>query len=76
MLVASSRIRYVTEYLPQIQRSMCCVSSIYNFLYSNESREVGNVIHRVRKPSARPVRFDPDELNDFYATTAQRTRET
>ena len=28
------------------------------------------------KPSARPLRFDPDELNDFFATTAQRTLET
>ena len=25
---------------------------------------------------ARPLRFDPDELNDFFATTAQRTLET
>ena len=28
------------------------------------------------KPSARPLRFDPDELNDFFASTAQRTLET
>ena len=28
------------------------------------------------KPSARPLRFDPDELNDFFVTTAQRTLET
>ena len=28
------------------------------------------------KPSARPLRFDPDELNNFFATTAQRTLET
>ena len=28
------------------------------------------------KPSARPLQFDPDELNDFFATTAQRTLET
>ena len=33
-------------------------------LYSNKSREVWKVIHRVLKPSARPLRFDPDELND------------
>ena len=45
-------------------------------LYSNKSREVWKVIHRVLKPSARPLRFDPDELNDFFATTAQRTLET
>ena len=45
-------------------------------LYSNKSREVWKVIHRVLKPSARPLQFDPDELNDFFATTAQRTLET
>ncbi|KAK2558707.1 putative RNA-directed DNA polymerase from transposon X-element [Acropora cervicornis] len=45
-------------------------------LYSNKSREVWKVIHRVLKPSARPLRFDPDELNDFFAKTAQRTLET
>ena len=45
-------------------------------LYSNKSHEVWKVIHRVLKPSARPLRFDPDELNDFFATTAQRTLET
>ena len=28
------------------------------------------------KPSARPLRFDPNELNDFFATTAQRKLET
>ena len=28
------------------------------------------------KPSAKPLQFDPDELNDFFATTAQRTLET
>ena len=45
-------------------------------LYSNKSREVWKVIHRVLKPSARPLRIDPDELNDFFATAAQRTLET
>ena len=45
-------------------------------LYSNKSHEVWKVIHRVLKPSARPLRFDPGELNDFFATTAQRTLET
>jgi len=44
--------------------------------YSNKSRGVWKVIHRVLKPSARLLRFDPDELNDFFATTAQRTLET
>ena len=45
-------------------------------LYSNKSREVWTVIHRVLKPNARPLRFDPDEINDFFETTAQRTLET
>ena len=42
----------------------------------NKSREVQKVIHRVLKPSAKPLQFDQDELNDFFATTAQRTLET
>ena len=33
--------------------------------YSNKSREVWKVIHRVLKPSARPLRFDRDELQRF-----------
>ena len=45
-------------------------------LYSNKSREVWKVIHRVLKPSARPLRFDPNELNGFFTKTAQRTLET
>ena len=49
---------------------------IVKALYSNKSREVWKVIHRVLKPSARPLRFDPDKRNDFFATTAQRTLET
>ena len=35
-------------------------------LYSNKSHEVWKVIQRGLKPSARPLRFDPDELNDFF----------
>ena len=49
---------------------------IENALYSNKSREVWKVIHRVLKPSARLLRFDPDELNVFFVTTVQRTLET
>ena len=49
---------------------------IEKVLYSNKSREVWKVIHRVLKPSARTLRLDPDELNNFFATTAQRTLET
>ena len=44
--------------------------------YSNKSCEVWKVIHRVLKPSARLLWFDPEELNDFFATTPQRTLET
>ena len=49
---------------------------IEKVLYSNKSREVWKAIHRVLNPSARPPRFDPDELNYFFATTAQTTLET
>ena len=42
-------------------------------LYSSKSREVWKVIHGVLGPSARPLQFDADELNDFFALTAQRT---
>ncbi|PFX24876.1 hypothetical protein AWC38_SpisGene10518 [Stylophora pistillata] len=45
-------------------------------LHSNKSRKAWKVIHRVLKPSARPLQFDPDELNDFFTTTGQRTLET
>lgn len=44
-------------------------------LYSNKLSEVWKVIHRVLKPSARALWFDPDELNDFFGKTAQRTLE-
>ena len=45
-------------------------------LYSSKSREVWKVIHGVLKLSARPLQFDEDELNDFFAATAQRTLKT
>ena len=45
-------------------------------LYTNKSHEVWKGIQRGLKPSARPLQFDPDELNDFFTTTAQRTLET
>ena len=44
--------------------------------YSNKSREVWKVIHRVLKPSARPCGLIRTNFNDFFATTAQRTIET
>ena len=46
-------------------------------LYSNKSHKVWKVIQRGLKPSARPLRFDPDELNDFckrHSTTTALLR--
>lgn len=51
-------------------------SFIEKALYSNKSRDVWKVIHRVLKPSPRPLRFDPDNLNDYFASAAQRTLES
>ena len=42
-------------------------------LYSNKSSEVRKVIHRILMPSPKPLRFNLDELNDHFASTAQRT---
>ena len=42
-------------------------------LYSNKSSEVWKVIHRILKPSPKPLRFNPDTLNGHFASTAQRT---
>ena len=42
-------------------------------LYSNKSSEVRKVIHRILMPSPKPFRFNLDELNDHFASTAQRT---
>ena len=42
-------------------------------LYSNKSSEVWKVIHRILKPSPQPLRFNPDELNNHFTSTAQRT---
>ena len=42
-------------------------------LYSNKSSEVRKVIHRIPMPSPKPLRFNLDELNDHFASTAQRT---
>ena len=42
-------------------------------LYSNQSSEVWKVIHRILKPSPKPLRFNPNELNGHFASTAQRT---
>ena len=42
-------------------------------LYSSKSSEVRKVIHRILMPSPKPLRFNLDELNDHFASTAQRT---
>ena len=42
-------------------------------LYSNKSSEVRKVIHRILMPSPKPLRFNLDELDDHFASTAQRT---
>ena len=42
-------------------------------LYSNKSSEVWKVIHRILKPSPKPLCFNPDELNGHFTSTAQRT---
>ena len=48
-------------------------SFIEKALSSNKSREIWRVIHRILKPSPKPLRIDPDELNVHFFTTAQRT---
>ena len=41
-------------------------------LSSPKPREVWGVIHRILNPSPQPLRLDPDQLNDHFASTAQR----
>lgn len=41
-------------------------------LSSPKPREVWCVIHRILNPSPQPLRADPDQLNDHFASTAQR----
>ena len=40
---------------------------------SSKPKEIWRVIHRVLNPSPQPLRVDVDELNEFFASTAQRT---
>ena len=42
-------------------------------LYSNKTSEAWKVIHRILKPNPKPLRFNPDELNGHFTSTAQRT---
>ena len=48
-------------------------SFIEKALSSNKPRDVWRVIHRILKPSPRPLRMDPAELNTHFSTTAERT---
>ena len=48
-------------------------SFIETALSSNKSREIWHLIHRILKPSPKPLRIDPDELNVHFSTTGQRT---
>ena len=41
-------------------------------LSSNKPKEVWKVIHRILHPNPQPLRFQPDELNAHFASTAQR----
>lgn len=46
---------------------------IANVLSSNKPKEVWRIIHRILKPNQQPLRQDPDKLNSFFASTAERT---
>ena len=42
-------------------------------LSSNKPKDVWRIIHRILKPSPQPLRHDPERLNTFFASTAERT---
>ena len=42
-------------------------------LSSNKSKEVWKVIHRILYPSPQRITMQPDKLNNFFASTAERT---
>ena len=42
-------------------------------LSSKRPKEVWQVIHRILNPSQHPIQQDPDKLNTFFASTAERT---
>ena len=42
-------------------------------LSSKKPKEVWQVIHRILNPSQRPLQKDPETLNKFFASTAERT---
>ena len=41
-------------------------------LSSNKSKEIWRIIHRILKPSPKPLRFDPDSLNEYFINTGHR----
>ena len=43
---------------------------------SSKPKELWRVIHRILKPSQQPIRIDPGKLNEFFASTAERTLPT
>ena len=43
---------------------------------SSKPKELWRVIHRILKPSQHPIRIDPGKLNEFFASTAERTLPT
>ena len=42
-------------------------------LSSKKSKEVWKVIHRILHPSPQRITVQPDKLNNFFASTAERT---
>ncbi|XP_048583248.1 uncharacterized protein LOC125562941 [Nematostella vectensis] len=44
----------------------------YKALSSVKAKDVWRVIHRILHPNPQPLRFDPDELNTHFASTAER----
>ena len=38
-------------------------------LSSNKPKETWRIIHRILKPSAKPLHFDPDNLNEYLVNT-------
>lgn len=41
-------------------------------LSSSKPKEIWQVIHRILHPSPQPLRVEPEELNSFFASTAER----
>ena len=48
-------------------------SFLVNALSSKRSKEVWKIIHRVLHPNSKPLRADPNELNQYFISTATRT---